>query len=346
MDRDTVVFSEIQATCKELEIVLHNERGYSITNKLHDLRHMSLMNTKKFKVALSDIVSTTPKNSQGYKNIILLNNTLTIHFCYTAIIINKDDITVIFNPELLEVSVWDEHFNIIYSFNYFNQSKQILMNTLSYENEKLGLVLSYGKKRINYLYKQNDNNYFLDIKGASQVRKFLIEKDTITVVYKASEYEKIVFDKNFNMKKISLSYPFYKKHELYLPDRAFDVNSYSELINQLNYSMEMHYLNSDEKIKFPTQDHYNSQVLMLKKIYKNIHLFDIDISILKKFDTVLQPLGYETVYHHGYIESNQKYSDVLNCINFLNNLKKRNIDLFNAHDILELKKLNTIKTFL
>lgn len=345
MDKDTLVFLEIQAFCKDLEINLYKERGYSITNKLHNLRHMSPLNKNKFKDAFRHIVEETPVNSNGYKNIILLNNTLTIHFCYSAIIINKGDITVLFNPELLEVSVWDDHFDMIYSFNYFNKSKKILMNTLSYENEKLGLLLSYGRNKTNFVYKQNDNNYFLDIKGASQIKKFSIEKDTINVVYKTSEYERIVFDKNFNMQKISLSYPFYRKHEEYLPERAFDVKNYSDLKDKINYLMEMHYLNSDKKLDFPTRERYNSQVLMLKKIYKNINLFDVDISILLKLNDLFKAFGYDTIYHHGYIESNHKYSDVLNCIDFFKNLKKRNIDLFDKEDILKLKKLNEIQTF-
>lgn len=338
MNDENKIYAKLKKECEELQISLYEEKNYFLTEKLHDLRGMSSNNNKKFISNLKNIISNALENKEGFKKIILLNNSLTIHFCYSAIIIHKNNITLIFDPSLLNVSILDSNFNLLYNFNYFNKNKFLYLNNISYLNENLGLLFNIKNKIRYFAYQSKINNNLIFNFKDSKVKQMIINKDNIEITYNRLEYSRIILNKKFEIKSIILSDSFYNKYSNFINSKEINLSNYSNFEHELEYLININLLNSDKKIKLTSVNEYQENIDQLKKIYNKSYLFDSDISPLTKLNSQLIFFNNLSFSNYDYSKKEHKYSDVLNCIKFNNFLTSCTFDLFEVDN----EKISTL----
>lgn len=272
-------------------------------------------------------------------------------------------------------NVYDKSYNPKYNYKHDEQFKPILsfasveypdyLTKIQSKNIYYDKLADNGKSILHFEMKElegvidanrTDTNN-ITFKKKKGLVKFEFKEDSFIVTFNSSSYNKIMFDYNFNMIEVDFSSILKNKINL---EKVSNVNSYEELMNKINSSLEVYNLMTDKKyIVRATKEDFVKQMDLIKLIVKNKKeiitiskkikeeilkiSFKYNVSEKYKFNSFLQKekIDLNNVEENGVPQFPSHASDYKRIMMFLLNTKdtENAIDLNVINSILKLDSL-------
>lgn len=329
-----------------------------------------------FKGELNSIIELTKSNQENYKSILLESNESSDS---KLLLIQKDNITLIFNPHYTYYYILDKELDFIYSVNYLAKKSDngMLLKTKehTFDNKNLTYIIKnktttesdiFIKYHMNLSkdYEKYSLEYsFLDFLNENDIRRklkniYLICCDfttgNTTVEMHNSPISIFTFDSRINLKEVTLDSDIHKK--LNAP-RSMKVSSYSQFLENIKDSVALHELGTDNHVSFFDQDTFEEYLNLLKRIAVDRKSYYDNEEKFKKILQSTYPLesfkNKVCKYGNQYklMELNPKIVEVYHLLSLIvfSNILKENINSIINQKYIDMCKnkkqiVNNIKT--
>lgn len=324
---------------------------------------------------LNSIIKLAKVNKENYKSILLESNGSSDS---KLLLIEKDNITLIFNPYSTYYYILDKELNFIYAVtnleNSFGRGISVETEEHIFDNKNLTYMIKNKETHeydvfVKYYMKTSVDSEkyslvfsFLDFYREKDIHRKLQKIDSmnynfdtekITVEIYDSPITIFTFDSRLNLKEITLDLDIYEKLNV---DRKIKVNSYDQFLNEIKDSVSLLELGTDDHITFFDQNTFKQYMDLFKKIavdrksyYENERLFKKILDntyYLHSFDNKVR--RYANQYKHMKLDSKIAQVHPLLSILTFSKINKENINSFINQEYIDTynnkrKIINNIK---
>lgn len=344
--------SIFEANQKTLEIVKYIENS-------NNPKKIS-KNKPKIQKHLESIFENVKENKAKEKIAYFFSTNNYYYLSSSLVIIKKEEGFVFFSSRIPRYKIFDNEMNFIHETIINNNKKTSVITSKNFKispKESFKIYINNNKSDKNYVYKdalsKKEEVYLFEMYGSYKIKQVELKKDEIHVFYTYSKYSKIIFDYNYNMKYVELAYSYYNKYREFISNRKMVASNLSEVEKRLEDMFEMYQMVHDKKPDFITQEAYDKQIEILKKIVENRELFLVDQSLfdsLIKESLIVSKIKNEVediiknkiVIHDKKIKTftlKNHINSELNIISFISLLKENNLNL------LSQEKMSTIQDY-
>lgn len=361
-DKEPKLPEPTEALLKEVAI-----RGIKLfkQEKFPFVRHLKTLNkiTDKNKKSLIDNLhkafADAPVRTDGRKSILIYNPSIhKYQFEYIVVIADGNNFAILNNNDyrIPHLTILDENLDYIYKANCFSYNnvypKMIQTTKFKYsDKDGLGVYIHDYKNRPCYAYKINDNYFHFDISGNPKIKAMEIGYNTITVTYHGSNYRKMVFDTNFNLKELKFSDFFYREIKKHISSKNMSADTFESIENLLAESFELISLTEDKDIKFTSKEVFEQQLAVLKEIYNKKEVFEIEseaISDLRDelsvFNTCIDALRDRNQFYNKpyFYHSISRTDNDMNCFFVFFDKLDSGFNPFKPEILMNIKNLDSL----
>lgn len=253
--------------------------GSNITSCSDDLfdrlrRYKKVVFSLPIKNELKNVLESTNYNKEDYKSILLQSE---LYPQENLLLIQKNNITLIFNPTSAHYHILDKDFNFIYAItelnNHFNNSFVLETNEHIFNNKNLKyMIINKETKKeeamINYQMHEDSEMYYFETKIYHALKEihamnYNFSSENINVELKESDIKNFIFDSRLNLKEVILHLDVSEKLNI---TNVVKVNLYSQFLDNIREPVALLELGTDDRISFFTQDVFDKYMDIFKKV--------------------------------------------------------------------------------
>lgn len=342
-------------------IKLFKQEKFPFIRHIKTLNKITDKNKKALIANLNKIFSDTPERPDGRKAVLFYNSSVhKYQFEYLVVIADGDHFAVLSNNDyrIPHLTILDENLDYIYKANCFSYNnvypKMVQTTKFKYSDQYgLGVYLHDYKNRPCYAYKINDNHFNFDIAGNPKIKGMDLGYNTITVKYHGSNYRKMVFDNDFNLKELKFSDFFYREIKKFFSSKNMNVDNFESIEKLLAESFELISITEDKDVKFTSKETFEQQMAVLKEVYTKREVFEIDNDAISKvleelsfFDTFINDSREQhSIQTNPYFYHSTYRTDTdINCFFLFFDKLKEGLNPFKPEILVNIKNLDKLHT--